>query len=72
MKSISITNLMDKLDEVTETEKYCEIRTLINDNIVELYKSIYRPLGSPHKNEYSKKLSKLAKDILEVANGSKG
>ena len=56
---------MDKLDEVVDNEKYCEIRTFINDSILDLYKA----LRSSSKTEYSKKLSKLAKEIMEVVNG---
>jgi len=56
---------MDRLKEVDNNFKYCEIRTLINDSIIDLYKSI----SIPFKDEYSKKLSKLAKKIMEVANG---
>jgi len=63
--NLTATNLMDRLKEVDNNFKYCEIRTLINDSIIDLYKSI----SSPTKDEYSKKLSKLAKKIMEVANG---
>lgn len=67
MKDLTATNLMEKLNEVDDNFKYCEIRTLINDSIIDLYKAI----RSPSENEYSKKLSKLARKVLEVANGSK-
>jgi len=63
--NLTATNLMDRLKEVDNNFKYCEIRTLINDSIIDLYKSI----SIPFKDEYSKKLSKLAKKIMEVANG---
>ena len=65
MKSLTVVNLMDKLDEIDDNFKYCEIRTLMNDSIIDLYKAI----RSPSKNGYSKKLAKLAKEIMEVSNG---